>query len=129
MSEGLPRPAWPIASIKPAGDLIEVKLLLVGAPGLAKTKLAITLGTVLGLEEKRIQFTPDLMPADIVGSEVLDEAEAGRHRFRFVKGPVFWGKKKCHICHQHIEIYQKKVVSTSKSYSDLCDNNTFLFSF
>ena len=63
--------------------------LLVGAPGLAKTKLAITLGTVLGLEEKRIQFTPDLMPADIVGSEVLDEAETGRHQFRFVKGPVF----------------------------------------
>ena len=63
--------------------------LLVGAPGLAKTKLAITLGTVLGLEEKRIQFTPDLMPADIVGSEVLDEPESGRHQFRFVKGPVF----------------------------------------
>jgi MoxR-like ATPase len=63
--------------------------LLVGAPGLAKTKLAITLGKVLGLEEKRIQFTPDLMPADIVGSEVLDEPESGRHQFRFVKGPVF----------------------------------------
>ncbi len=63
--------------------------LLVGAPGLAKTKLAITLGTVLGLDEKRIQFTPDLMPADILGSEVLDEGDSGRHVFRFVKGPVF----------------------------------------
>ena len=47
--------------------------LLVGAPGLAKTKLATTLGRVLGLDEKRVQFTPDLMPADILGSEVLDE--------------------------------------------------------
>lgn len=63
--------------------------LLVGAPGLAKTKLATTLGRVLGLEEKRIQFTPDLMPADILGSEVLDESEHGRRQFRFVPGPVF----------------------------------------
>ena len=63
--------------------------LLVGAPGLAKTKLAVTLGTVLGLDERRIQFTPDLMPADILGSEVLEEADTGRHQFRFVKGPVF----------------------------------------
>src|SRR6476659_5258115 len=53
--------------------------LLVGAPGLAKTKLATTLGRVLGLDEKRVQFTPDLMPADILGSEVLDETEQG-HR-------------------------------------------------
>jgi MoxR-like ATPase len=63
--------------------------LLVGAPGLAKTKLATTLGRVLGLDEKRVQFTPDLMPADIVGSEVLDETESGRRQFRFVPGPVF----------------------------------------
>jgi MoxR-like ATPase len=63
--------------------------LLVGAPGLAKTKLASTLGRVLGLEEKRVQFTPDLMPADILGSEVLDESEGGRRQFRFVQGPVF----------------------------------------
>ena len=63
--------------------------LLVGAPGLAKTKLATTLGRVLGLDEKRVQFTPDLMPADIVGSEVLDETETGRRQFRFVPGPVF----------------------------------------
>jgi MoxR-like ATPase len=63
--------------------------LLVGAPGLAKTKLANTLGRVLGLEEKRVQFTPDLMPADILGSEVLDESDSGRRQFRFVPGPVF----------------------------------------
>jgi MoxR-like ATPase len=63
--------------------------LLVGAPGLAKTKLAAALGTVLGLNDKRVQFTPDLMPADILGSEVLDEDEKGRKSFRFVPGPVF----------------------------------------
>ena len=63
--------------------------LLVGAPGLAKTKLAITLGRVLGLDEKRIQFTPDLMPADIVGAEVLEESDQGRRHFRFIPGPVF----------------------------------------
>jgi len=63
--------------------------LLVGAPGLAKTKLATTLGRVLGLAEKRVQFTPDLMPADILGSEVLDETETGSRQFRFVPGPVF----------------------------------------
>jgi MoxR-like ATPase len=63
--------------------------LLVGVPGLAKTKLAITLGHVLGLEEKRIQFTPDLMPADILGAEVLEESETGRRQFRFIPGPVF----------------------------------------
>jgi MoxR-like ATPase len=63
--------------------------LLVGVPGLAKTRLVDTLGVVLGMATKRIQFTPDLMPADIVGSEVLEEAEAGRRMFRFIKGPVF----------------------------------------
>ncbi len=63
--------------------------LLVGAPGLAKTKLVATLGRVLGLAEKRVQFTPDLMPADILGSEVLEESEKGRRQFRFVPGPVF----------------------------------------
>jgi MoxR-like ATPase len=63
--------------------------LIVGAPGLAKTKLAAALGTVLGLSEKRIQFTPDLMPADILGSEVLDEDAKGKRSFRFVPGPVF----------------------------------------
>ena len=62
--------------------------LLVGVPGLGKSRLVETLGVVLGLNAKRIQFTPDLMPADIVGSEVLDETD-GRRAFRFVPGPVF----------------------------------------
>jgi len=63
--------------------------LLIGVPGLAKTRLVDTLGTVLGMDTKRIQFTPDLMPADIVGSEVLEEADDGRRAFRFIGGPVF----------------------------------------
>ncbi|MGD8355083.1 MAG: MoxR family ATPase [Methyloceanibacter sp.] len=63
--------------------------LLIGVPGLAKTSLVETLGAVLGLENKRIQFTPDLMPSDIVGSEVLEEDSAGKRNFRFVKGPIF----------------------------------------
>jgi MoxR-like ATPase len=62
--------------------------LLIGVPGLGKTLLVDTLGRVLGLDRRRIQFTPDLMPADITGSEVLDD-EAGRRVFRFVPGPVF----------------------------------------
>lgn len=64
-------------------------LLLVGVPGLGKTKLVDTLGTVLGLDAKRVQFTPDLMPSDILGSEVLEEDAHGRRAFRFIKGPVF----------------------------------------
>jgi len=64
-------------------------VLLIGVPGLAKTKLVETLGTVLGLDAKRIQCTPDLMPADILGSEVLEESEAGKRQFRFIRGPVF----------------------------------------
>ena len=63
--------------------------LLVGVPGLAKTRLVETLGIVLGLDVKRIQCTPDLMPADILGSEVLEESGAGRRAFRFIQGPVF----------------------------------------
>ena len=63
--------------------------LLIGVPGLAKTRLVDTLGTVLGMDTKRIQFTPDLMPGDIVGTEVLEESEEGRRSFRFIKGPVF----------------------------------------
>ena len=63
--------------------------LLVGVPGLAKTRLVETLGTVLGLDNKRIQCTPDLMPSDIIGSEVLEEADTGRRSFRFIEGPVF----------------------------------------
>ena len=62
--------------------------LLIGVPGLAKTKLVETLGIVLGLDWKRIQFTPDLMPTDIIGSEVLEE-DGGRRAFRFLNGPVF----------------------------------------
>ncbi|RXF73521.1 AAA family ATPase [Hansschlegelia zhihuaiae] len=63
--------------------------LLVGVPGLAKTKLVDTMGIVLGLDARRVQFTPDLMPSDILGSEVLDEDAHGRRSFRFVRGPVF----------------------------------------
>ena len=63
--------------------------LLVGVPGLAKTRLVETLGAVLGLDEKRIQFTPDLMPSDILGSEVLEQSRTGERAFRFIKGPVF----------------------------------------
>src|SRR5262247_626870 len=63
--------------------------LLIGLPGLAKTKLVETMGTVLGLDARRIQFTPDLMPSDIVGSEVLEEGAGGRRSFRFVEGPIF----------------------------------------
>jgi MoxR-like ATPase len=63
--------------------------LLVGVPGLAKTKLVETLGAVLGLDERRVQFTPDLLPADILGSEVLEETADRKRAFRFVKGPVF----------------------------------------
>jgi MoxR-like ATPase len=63
--------------------------LLIGVPGLAKTSLVETLGRVLGLDNKRIQFTPDLMPSDIVGSEVLEETAGGARSFRFIKGPVF----------------------------------------
>jgi MoxR-like ATPase len=63
--------------------------LLVGLPGLGKTKLVETLGTVFGLDQKRVQFTPDLMPADILGAEILEETEGGRRGFRFIEGPVF----------------------------------------
>jgi MoxR-like ATPase len=64
-------------------------VLLVGVPGLAKTKLVETLGVVMGLDDKRVQCTPDLMPADIIGSEVLEESDAGRRSFRFIQGPIF----------------------------------------
>ncbi|MGG5817347.1 AAA family ATPase [Falsiroseomonas sp. HW251] len=64
-------------------------VLLVGVPGLGKTKLVETLGTVLGLDAKRVQFTPDLMPSDILGSEVLEEDAHGKRHFRFIKGPIF----------------------------------------
>ena len=63
--------------------------LLIGLPGLGKTRLVDALGTVMGLHDKRIQFTPDLMPADILGSEVLETAADGSRDFRFIEGPIF----------------------------------------
>src|SRR4051794_1464828 len=63
--------------------------LLVGVPGLAKTKLVETMGIALGLDARRIQFTPDLMPSDITGTEVLEESAGGKRSFRFISGPVF----------------------------------------
>ncbi|MEM9715991.1 MAG: MoxR family ATPase [Pseudomonadota bacterium] len=63
--------------------------LLVGVPGLAKTRLVNAIGHVMGLTTNRVQFTPDLMPADILGSEVMDQAEDGTRNFRFLQGPVF----------------------------------------
>jgi MoxR-like ATPase len=63
--------------------------LLVGVPGLAKTLMVSTLARILDIQFKRIQFTPDLMPSDITGTNVLEEDEHGRRHFRFVQGPVF----------------------------------------
>jgi MoxR-like ATPase len=63
--------------------------LLIGVPGVAKTRLVGTIGAVLGLDTKRVQFTPDLMPSDIIGAEVLEESEDGKRAFRFIRGPVF----------------------------------------
>ena len=63
--------------------------LLVGAPGLAKTLLVSSTSDLMGLSGKRVQFTPDLMPGDVIGSEVLEESESGRREFRFIPGPVF----------------------------------------
>src|SRR5262245_24251662 len=63
--------------------------LLIGLPGLAKTKLVETMGIVLGLDARRIQFTPDLMPSDILGTEVLEEGAGGKRSFRFIPGPIF----------------------------------------
>lgn len=63
--------------------------LLVGAPGLAKTLLVTSIGRLMGLSAKRVQFTPDLMPGDVLGSEVLEEGADGRREFRFIPGPIF----------------------------------------
>ncbi|QHQ36137.1 AAA family ATPase [Algicella marina] len=63
--------------------------LLVGAPGLAKTRLVEALGTVMGLDANRVQFTPDLMPSDILGAEVLETGPDGSRTFKFIQGPVF----------------------------------------
>ncbi|MGC8641287.1 MAG: AAA family ATPase, partial [Isosphaeraceae bacterium] len=64
-------------------------VLLVGVPGLAKTLLVSSIARILDVSFKRIQFTPDLMPSDITGTNVLEEPEAGRRAFRFVPGPIF----------------------------------------
>ncbi len=80
------------------GEIIDLTLatlaagghgLLVGAPGLAKTLLVTSIGSLLGLDARRIQFTPDLMPSDILGAEVLEESAIGRREFRFIRGPIF----------------------------------------
>ncbi|WP_274961186.1 AAA family ATPase [Lentibacter algarum] len=63
--------------------------LLIGLPGLGKTRLIETLSTVMGLDGKRVQFTPDLMPADILGSEVLETGADGSRAFKFIEGPIF----------------------------------------
>jgi MoxR-like ATPase len=63
--------------------------LLVGAPGLAKTLMVTSIADLMGLSEKRVQFTPDLMPGDVLGSEVLEESAGGRREFRFIPGPIF----------------------------------------
>jgi MoxR-like ATPase len=63
--------------------------LLIGVPGLAKTKLVETLGVVMGLDSLRVQFTPDLMPSDIIGAEVMEEGQDGKRGFRFLRGPIF----------------------------------------
>jgi MoxR-like ATPase len=72
-----------------AGVLAGGHCLLVGAPGLAKTKLVEAISVALGLPSGRVQFTPDLMPSDIIGAELLESDEQGRRHFRFQKGPVF----------------------------------------
>ena len=63
--------------------------LLIGLPGLGKTRLVTTLATVMGLDGSRVQFTPDLMPSDILGSEVLETDKDGGRSFRFIEGPIF----------------------------------------
>ena len=90
----LPPPSPPTPAPSPLNNCLTTLLsgghaLLIGVPGLGKTRLVETMGLVLGLEDSRIQFTPDLMPADILGSEVLEESESGRRSFRFLEGPVF----------------------------------------
>jgi MoxR-like ATPase len=80
----------PIVELMLVSLLCKGHCLIVGVPGLAKTLLVSTLGDVLGLEFRRIQFTPDLMPMDIIGSEILQDAGAGQRReFEFVPGPIF----------------------------------------
>lgn len=68
---------------------VQGHVLMVGVPGLAKTLLVRSLAEILELEFQRIQFTPDLMPSDITGTEIIEESQAGHREFRFIKGPVF----------------------------------------
>jgi len=68
---------------------VQGHVLMIGVPGLAKTLLIRSLAELLDLPFQRIQFTPDLMPSDITGTEILEESEDGRRQFRFVRGPVF----------------------------------------
>lgn len=68
---------------------VQGHVLMIGVPGLAKTLLVRSLAEILDLKFQRIQFTPDLMPSDVTGTEILDEAQDGRRAFRFVPGPVF----------------------------------------
>ena len=102
-------------------------LLLIGVPGLGKTRLVETLATVFGMNTRRVQFTPDLMPADILGSEVLEESNSGRRSFRFIQGPVF-----CQILMADeinrasprtqsalLQAMQEKQVSVAGEYHDL----------
>ena len=68
---------------------VQGHVLMIGVPGLAKTLLIRSLAELLDLPFQRIQFTPDLMPSDITGTEIIEETEDGRRQFRFVRGPVF----------------------------------------
>ena len=72
-----------------AALLVQGNVLMVGVPGLAKTLLVRSLGETLSLSFNRIQFTPDLMPSDITGTEIIEETSDGRREFRFIRGPVF----------------------------------------
>src|SRR6476620_1389156 len=84
--------------------------LLVGVPGLAKTKLVDTMGTALGLDARRIQFTPDLMPSAILGTEVLEESPGGKRSFRFIAGPV-----SAPICRSRSMCWRRKIRSSRKA--------------
>lgn len=79
----------PIAQHALAAILAGGHMLLIGVPGLAKTRLVSILAKTVGFDTKRIQCTPDLMPTDIIGSEVLEEVDYGRRSFRFIQGPIF----------------------------------------
>src|ERR1700744_2305922 len=68
---------------------VEGHVLMIGVPGLAKTMLVRSLAEILDMQFQRIQFTPDLMPSDITGTEIIEDANDGRREFRFVPGPIF----------------------------------------